>query len=1723
MKFKIVDLNNYSKRLLTLLLVWGQVLPSTGLLASGKMEEDVNLLHRHSIYKAHVKTSDATACESFDAHEVQRSDAGIFRLVIDRKLLQDDLRLYLVNNHQSVGVVAYKDAVLQLVGFKGYDFQIEGLSEDGGTHPPITDFYAHVADNLTIKGDSFADSIWLKGHDVSLEGPQRYAKSMVFHDCEKCTLIGDITAPTTTVQAKQFAHQGILHCDDALLEIEEGEDTATSGIQATHDIILKGFQKYVHRGMFRAKRAILGEGDTLQNFAGSYTFAGLLHYFKGIHFRDNGWTLAWQSRIEACKALFEQDHDFRGHYLITNVSDSTNSVGNPIVSNINIMDGARIRSAFAIYMDSQNRLTQDGEIAIKADLFQLPIWEYHEGPGKPEQSPEATAPLRREIAGHRREFLKTFERFSGIYLKAQDILKVDQGNIKSENGSIHYQAGRFYFYGESQLSLQEGTQTLVQAINALCAGIIKSPTLLALDVSNRLNIPGWVKGGHVKIFSSLNESGRTQSVVVPKSGKVDSSIKTTVFADKTTIDGTVAGKVVHADSPIIKITGTGKVTGQKIAYIDAQRAFQNDGKVSSTDEVHLKLKADPDIGDVAARGRLTLEVPKLENTVGKLAGDDPTLNNCDGLRIITQEKITIDREIDTNPGFELVAPSVTVNKPVRSRKGVVGLEATQGKLDVKKPVTGKTVALAAPGGICEIGALISGDEGASISGQGVRFERKVKRTSTPEGYQEDLEDRVGAHTKRGNIAVVGQQWLRAMGAEFKASGGHLDMSSPDSYLGSQQTQTEATSSGRRNHHHHRGVTHHKTELEGDLGVSLTSKTSALHRGPPRSILEGVNADSSEGAIRVHSDGTLDNKSVHDTYEAKDQHASRRRGLLRKKKRTTTQNASSTVQPNKFRAAEGVSLGSKDDNRQWAPDIDTDGDAKITSQQGRTVMHTDKSSSFVATGSQSSSLLWQSQTNTGHSDETGFIARILAKDGVSVSGGRGVEVDVIGDSIDQALQEYLQAPETEWLKSLQDRSDTEWNLVSEEHDQWRKKTSGLAPPAAAIIAIGVSFLTAGAGNTFITPTIASMGLKGTIAATTLTAAANTAVSSLASTAAVSLISNKGDVGAVFRDLSSSQSLRSLATSIVTAGACAGLCEGLDISAGSATVSQPLPDRIQEALVRASTQAVANTTIDRAKLGDSLVQALRTGAANVAGGSLAHEVGLEYKGPESSLDYITHKIIHAAIGAGMGALSNNKALAGAIGATVGEIVAEAYLNGADSDAFDPSNLKRLEKAIEEGTALSQIAAATAAALMNQDHNTASTTAQNSVKESAFFIPMILHGAAAALTPDDAHDTERGELADHISEQRTEPPEQARLDQARLDYEQLKSKLSAFGISLYEQFGVEDAVQIVKTKTDEWATWFRDQYKEVAQADFSPSQIHSMIFRAFKNMVAAEIVDRIKPLLRGGNNSNMQDAEILQAGILSNAIRLSPPGIMPQDDRDAKIREKSIGHLANKISEAVNTAGENLKILSLFNPLLYSLTNHSDHSQTEFLSQNPASAVTYSPYGSDIGGANPNSEGFEADNNANRPRINSTPMAEPNTLSGKSETPIAPPYQSTEQGFPADQTLYPSSPGFLADENANRPSALYKEQPRFELDKQDIDRTSRHKTYGKFYRNKNDKLWYSKDNAKHGGSTWKVFQETGKGLEWEKDLDSTGKRMDNKHKSPKGKFIPKKELIPLGEGRR
>jgi filamentous hemagglutinin family protein len=201
--------------------------------------------------------------------------------------------------------------------------------------------------------------------------------------------------------------------------------------------------------------------------------------------------------------------------------------------------------------------------------------------------------------------------------------------------------------------------------------------------------------------------------------------------------------------------------------------------------------------------------------------------------------------------------------------------------------------------------------------------------------------------------------------------------------------------------------------------------------------------------------------------------------------------------------------------------------------------------------------WTSAEGKGTTDETLLQSQLIAQGDIVIQAVEGLKIDVKQvnqQSVSQTINAMVAAdPELAWLKEAEQRGDVDWRQVKEVHDSFKYSHSGLGGPAMIIIAIIVTYLTAGAASGLVagaTNAAAGSTMAAATAATATTAAttagvgnimATAVLTSAASNAVISTINNRGNLGAVVKDVTSSDNLKGYATSAITAGVTAGVLD------------------------------------------------------------------------------------------------------------------------------------------------------------------------------------------------------------------------------------------------------------------------------------------------------------------------------------------------------------------------------------------------------------------------------------------------------------------------------------------------------------------------------------------------------------------------------------------------------
>lgn len=322
-----------------------------------------------------------------------------------------------------------------------------------------------------------------------------------------------------------------------------------------------------------------------------------------------------------------------------------------------------------------------------------------------------------------------------------------------------------------------------------------------------------------------------------------------------------------------------------------------------------------------------------------------------------------------------------------------------------------------------------------------------------------------------------------------------------------------------------------------------------------------------------------------------------------------------------------------------------------------------------------SAVWRSMSGHGETTETLTLVNIQSP--VTIQAPKIVAQLPEGEFKTQ-LEKLSSQPGQEWLLQLADRPDVDWQQVALAHEKWDYQHSGLTAEAALAIAIVVAvMMPAGAGAALLNASGVAAGTvtAGTVTTTTiLGAAANAGLVALTSQAVVSAINNKGDLGKILSDLGSEESVRSLATTMITAGMLNELAGRISFTNADGTLTKlseisaksDFVAQFGKNAINNTVSALIDTSINGGDLADKIGRGLFLGAVDAAGASAANWVG--------DLDGFSNKVGHLMVGCAMGAAKSGDCASGAVGGLVGELVAEWY-----GGSRDPLNATEASKTV------------------------------------------------------------------------------------------------------------------------------------------------------------------------------------------------------------------------------------------------------------------------------------------------------------------------------------------------------------------------------------------------------------------------------------------------------------
>ena len=236
------------------------------------------------------------------------------------------------------------------------------------------------------------------------------------------------------------------------------------------------------------------------------------------------------------------------------------------------------------------------------------------------------------------------------------------------------------------------------------------------------------------------------------------------------------------------------------------------------------------------------------------------------------------------------------------------------------------------------------------------------------------------------------------------------------------------------------------------------------------------------------------------------------------------------------------------------------------------------------------LAWTSAKGKGNTDETLRQSELMAHGELAIKAVDGLKIDVRQvdqNTVSQTIDAMVKAdPSLAWIKQMEQRGDVDWREVKELHDSFKYSNSGLGAGAQIIIAIIVTYFTMGAASGAIAAAGSGTSMAGATAAATATSAAGWAnaagsvvLGGMASNGAISTINNRGNLGAVFKDVTSSDAMRGYVVSGVTAGLTAGFYDDWTSTQTGTTTALPNSGAVTSASPLSTWQGVGQFTANQ----------------------------------------------------------------------------------------------------------------------------------------------------------------------------------------------------------------------------------------------------------------------------------------------------------------------------------------------------------------------------------------------------------------------------------------------------------------------------------------------------------------------------------------------------------------
>ena len=648
---------------------------------------------------------------------------------------------------------------------------------------------------------------------------------------------------------------------------------------------------------------------------------------------------------------------------------------------------------------------------------------------------------------------------------------------------------------------------------------------------------------------------------------------------------------------------------------------------------------------------------------------------------LTAETIAERRVVDQTIEFNGLASfrSVDINGTTTLRFGRQGmLQAAENITNNGGRIVGSgSLTLAAGGTFANLSGVVQAQDNLTVIAQRIENRTLVHRYDVGNTRHERFGEIANISSVNGDVTFRSYGDIVLQGANVSAGGGIRFRADGSIYVGTQRivNSTEGARDGWREFSSS-SIRHLQSHLSAEDTIQFIAGNEI--------VIDAAEIVSDKGHIELLANLGI---TVQDQQNVTQ--------YARKGKFGSTSKEESAYRTVAMRAlldaGKGITIHSElGDITLKAADITSQDGANVTASNGQVNLLVTKENDHYSYSSVKESLFTTTTISRGRDIENVVHTTIVG--GLKVDALKGLNVeyegkfDEDGNALDLEAQidELSKMPGLEWMADAREafKVNSQWDQVISHHKEWNEKNRSLSPAFAAVVAIAVTILTQDYSGKFAVWLVnSSTGVLGSA----VTAGAASFMSQASLALANGLVSGK-PVEAM-QDFASSDTLRSLAVAMVTAGAMEAVgdfdffkvAKGADLS-----LKQQVVQAVTEATVNASVSSLVLDG-DFDNFSESFVQSLGKHAINTLGKHMAKTIGDAFdvegaKSMQTALKYISHAASGCVLGTANDGLVNDKqteagkaCAIGAGGAVIGELIATQYR--------DSEEIKEAQKATDE----------------------------------------------------------------------------------------------------------------------------------------------------------------------------------------------------------------------------------------------------------------------------------------------------------------------------------------------------------------------------------------------------------------------------------------------------------